>query len=63
MRPIQFEIMKDTMATVEQRKDSNNNRGDVNKLRDGPCAEHYSHLEKCAASSEKNITSHMVSCC
>jgi hypothetical protein len=41
------------MAT-EERKDNSN------KLRDGPCAEHYFELEKCAA--EKNITnSHMVS--
>jgi hypothetical protein len=39
---------------AEQQKDNSN------KLRDGPCAEHYFELEKCAA--EKNITSsHMVS--
>eukprot|EP00984_Skeletonema_dohrnii_P021497 scaffold10755_cov123-Skeletonema_dohrnii-CCMP3373.AAC.8 len=39
------------MAT-EQRSDNSN------KLRDGPCAEHYFELEKCAI--EKNITtSHM----
>lgn len=44
------EKQADTMAT-DQRS---------NKLRDGPCAEHYIELEKCAI--EKNITSsHMVS--
>ena len=44
---------QDTMAT-EQRSETSN------KLRDGPCAEHYIELEKCG--TEKKITSsHMVS--
>ena len=44
---------QDTMA-IEQKSETSN------KLRDGPCAEHYIELEKC--STEKKITNnHMVS--